>query len=783
MKQIKSQVYIIAVFALIALGSLGFVSWICGMAFRNTCVELQEQYIAVQVEDEISGIQTSVSFGKDIRSYYGMDEILSRISAVSQPPVEAVLTDASGQILYTTLQENEEGLYILGHIISRDYQEELGKITEKTDSAASLKCGDFKTMVFPMYKNGEEFLGHMIVAYRTDGLIPAGFESGGSGLLQVWAVLSALLALFFAVKRKTRNEQWYIRFMPVIIIMCGMLLYIVSLFNLYQDRYNAIITENASSSAGIVRESIDNLLDKGFDPQRIAEVSDYISQKVADNDSIGNISIGRVYYNSSDDAGSRSEDGVLHLPIEHTDLQMDIQLSRSYIEGRILTMTLTFAVIFVICLMITYELTYLGEIISVRMSAQFNRDCPQQYESMSSLIRLLSFASYTAIYTSMSYTAVIMRGWGAAVFGLSPGVSASLPLTVELSCIMLGSVVIQKVFKGERTGRMGIMIFPFLILGNLACTVAASPYVLIGLRAFCGIGFAFLKYWMNLLVAAGSRDAEGVRENCARLNGGLLGGITVGASLGAILAQAMGYQSNYYFTVLISVGVMAVMLLCVPFRFLDARRAPREEAAGPSGKKERIFTNAAVLKVLLLGCVPLNIGLMYVVAFLPVYMDNAGQSALATSYAYLVNGLSGVYLGVVMVSLLKKLPQKFCVVLAMLLGAAGLLVLTLNSGLAVILISAAVMGLFDGFGTPSVTGYFTGMPEIQKRDTAGMLTIFNSVGSGVQILCPMLYNVLIQPDGKTWLLRVFGMCYIGAAILFLLLMGGGKGLRLRPKEG
>lgn len=782
MKQIKSRVYIIAVFALIALGSLGFVNWICGMAFRNTCVELQEQYIAVQVEDEIRGIETSVSFGKDIGSYYGMDEILSRISAVNQPPVEAVLTGASGQVLYTTLRENDEGLYMLGHIISRDYQEKLGRITEKADSAASLKCGDFETMVFPMYKNGEEFLGRMIVVYRAESLIPAGFESGGAGLWQVWAALAALLALFYAVKRKAGNEPWYIRFMPVILIMCGMLLYIVGLFNLYQDRYNAMITENAECSAGIVRESIDNLLDKGFDPQRIAEVSDYISQKVADNDSIGNISIGRVYYNSSDDARSRSEDGVLHLPIEHTDLQMDIQLSRSYIEGRITVMTLTFAVIFVICLMITYELTYLGEIISVRMSDQFNRDCPQQYESMSSLIRLLSFASYTAIYTSMSYTAVIMRGWGASVFGLSPGVSASLPLTVELSCIMLGSVVIQKVFRGERTGRMGIMIFPFLILGNLACTAASSPYVLIGLRAFCGIGFAFLKYWMNLLVAAGSRDAEGVRENCARFNGGLLGGITVGASLGAILAQAMGYQSNYYFTVLISVGVMAVMLLCVPFRFLDARRGPGE-AAVRSEKKERIFTNAAVLKVLLLGCVPLNIGLMYVVAFLPVYMDNAGQPALATSYAYLVNGLSGVYLGVVLVSLLKKLPQKFCVVLTMLLGAAGILVLTLNSGLAVILISAAVMGLFDGFGTPGVTGYFTGMPEIQKRDTAGMLTIFNSVGSGVQILCPMLYNILIQPDGRTWPLRVFGMCYIGAAALFLLLMGGGRGLALRPKEG
>ncbi len=780
----KSRVYIAVVFALIALGSLEFVNWICGMAFRNTCVELQEQYISVQVKDEISSIETSVNFGKDIRSYYGMDKILNRISAVNEPPVEAALTDASGRILYTTLKADEEGLYILERIYSGDYRKELKRITDKTDGAAFIKCGGFKTMVFPMYKNGEEFLGHMIVAYQPGSLIPTEFETGQSGLLQIWAVVAVLLALFYWMKRKDRSEPWYIRFMPVIVIMCGMMVYIVGMFGLYQNRYNEIIAKNAASSAGIVRESIDSLLDKGFSPQRIGAVSDYISQKVADNDSIGNISIGRVYYNSSDHQNARSEDSVLHLPIENTELQMDVQLSQSYVQGRIMTMTLTFAVIFVICLMITYELTYLGEIISVRMSDQFNQDCPQQYESISSMIRLLSFTAYTAIYTSMSYTAVIMRGWGASVFGLPPGVSASLPLTVELFCIMLSSVVIQKVFKGEKTGRMGMMIFPFLILGNLACTTVSSPYALIGLRAFCGIGFAFLKYWMNLLVAAGSKDARAVGENYAKLNGGLLGGITVGASLGAILAQAMGYQSNYYFTVLICAGVMAVMLLCVPFKFLNARLGPVGDDCAGERKGERIFTNTAVLKVLLLGCIPLNIGLMYVVAFLPVYMDSVGQPALATSYAYLVNGLSGVYLGVVMVSLLKKLSQKAAVVLTMLLGAAGILALTVSGGLAVIMISAGLMGLFDGFGTPSVTGFFTGMPEIRSRDTAGMLTIFNSVGSGVQILCPMLYNVLVQPEGGTGLLKLFGMCYIGVAVLFFLLMGGRqKRLGVRLKEG
>lgn len=786
MKKIKGQIYMIIVFVLIALGSLQFVSWICGMAFQNTCVELREQYIAVQVKDLINTIETSVNFGKDIKSYYGMEELLGKISNMSDSPLEAVLVDESGEVLYSTLKNNDESKAILAELYSDQYQEEIENIKEvKADSLDTVDTGKYRTMVFPLYQNGESFLGHMIVVYQTDSLVTAENYSDQAALFRIWAVVAVMLIAFYGITQRSQNDQWYIKFMPVILIMAGMLFYIVNMFTVYQDRYNVIITENATSSAALVQDSIDSLLEKGFDAERIEEVSDFINQKVAANDSIGNISIGRIYYNTSDTPEVHAEDSLLHMPIAGTDMQMEVSISQSYINSKIINMTLTFIVIFIICLMITYELTYFGEIISVRMSKDFNTDAPRQYESISSLIRLLSFVSYTAIYTSMPYAAVIMRKWDASVFGLSQSVSASLPLTVELSLIMLGSVMIQRLFKNEKVNRVGIMIFPFLILGNLACTTASSPYILIGLRAFCGIGFAFLKYWLNTLVAAGSEDAKGVGVNYAKLNGGLLGGITVGASLGAILAQALGYQSNYYFTVLMSMAVMAVMVLCVPFKFLESRRKPVQQS-GETKKsgKESIFANPAVLKVLLLGCVPLNIGLMYVVAFLPVYMDNVGQSALATSYAYLINGLSGVYLGVVMVSMLKKMSQKGSVVFAMILGAIGILVLTLNESLVVIMVSAAVMGLFDGFGTPKITSYFTSMPEVQNQDTAGMLTIFNSVGSGVQILCPMLYNILIQPDGDTLYLLIFGICYAVVAVVFFLFMGDKKQWKpSRLKEG
>ena len=82
--------------------------------------------------------------------------------------------------------------------------------------------------------------------------------------------------------------------------------------------------------------------------------------------------------------------------------------------------------------MITYELTHLAEIISVRTSKEFNQETPEQKAAIGGQIRLLSFLTYTAIYTSMSYTAVIMRNWDATLFGLTKEISASLPLTAAM---------------------------------------------------------------------------------------------------------------------------------------------------------------------------------------------------------------------------------------------------------------------------------------------------------------------------------------------------------------
>lgn len=717
-KNIRDKILTGVIFAVLVFGGLQFAAWIGEMAFENTCIELQEQYIRTEVREIIRTIENSVNFGKELKNYYGMDEILHQVSVISKGNLKSAVLDEKGEVLYLSFEKSEENLRLLSQIYTDEAQQEVGEITDSNIEGEKISLDGWESLAFPICRGQGEVAGHFLVFYHQKDLVD---QSALPSPLMFWT---------------------------------------------YRDKYSAMIRRNAESAAVNIQGEVEELLEKGLPTERIDEVSDYLDQKAESNAAIESIAIVKSYYNSKKTVASR-DTAVLNRQVADGAVQLDVEVSQSYVKGKVMLMVFTFIAVFIICLMLIYELTRIARIVAVRLDGDFNRETKEQMGAVGSQIKLLSFLTYTAIYTSMSYTAVIMKNQGASLFGLSESVSASLPLTVELFAIMFSSMAVQKIFKNMNLNHLLFLVFLFLILGNAACITAESPYVLLGLRAVCGIGFGLLKYWLNSIVAAGSVDAEEVGRNYAQLNAGVLGGITVGASLGSILAQSMGYQFNYLFTGLLCLLIMVLSLVIVPWRMLNGRRKHSIEESGKQPVRiMEVLRNRSTLKTIFLGDIPLNIGLMYVVAFLPVYMDHMGQSRVAVSYAYLINGLAGVYLGAVVFRMLGRLSRKSACVVTLLTGAAGILILVSGSGIGVTLLSAGIMGLFDGYGTPSITSYFTDLPHVKKADTASMLTVFHGVGSAIQIVCPMLYSMLIQSDGGTGRLVIFGLCYLVSAILF-----------------
>lgn len=763
MKQFKNDVVTVLIFICLTFLGLEFVSWISRMAFENTCMELEEQYLTTEIGEIVGNIEDSINFGKTLENYYGMEEVLHQVCSLSEGNLKAAVLGPQGNPLYVSFQESQENRMDLAHLYTKAYQQELQAVTER---GAHLAAGQTSSLVFPVYESRAGLAGYLIVLYQDRALaIGENLAHTQTALFIVLEAVSVLLMLLLTSYR-VHSSQKMAQYAPAAVIMAGMSAYILFLFGSYQGSYHRLVEQKAVQSAACVQKRIEGLMEKGLDAGQLYRLDGYIQEREQAAQSISKITL--TVGSKAQDAGTSSKDGVIVFPLALGAAQMQVETNQAYIREKIRLMTLMFGAVFAVCMMVVYELTNLAGILSVRVSDAFNKQNERQAAGITSQLRVVSFLAYTALYVSTPYAAVIMRSWDASVFGLSESVSASLPLTAELFCILAVSAVIQKVFKGERLGRLLFFVFPFLILGNLACTAVRSPYLLIGLRAFCGIGAAFMKYWLNCAVAAGSMDEKAFRMNCGGMNAGLLGGITAGASLGAVFAQALGYQSNYFFTAGILTALAVWMMLTMPWKLLGQLQAEKSAAGDgqQSGSLAGVFENPRALSALLFGCVPLNIGLMYVVSFIPSYMDSIGQSAVAASYVYLVNGLFGMYLGVLILKILRKASLYLASSLALFLAAAGMLVLLAGQGLGVVMLSAGILGLFDGFGTPSITSFFTSL-SAGSADTAGMLTVCNMTGSAVQIFCPALYGLLVQTDGQTAYLAVFGIAYLAVAVLFM----------------
>lgn len=318
--------------------------------------------------------------------------------------------------------------------------------------------------------------------------------------------------MFYAAQERYSGRT--VRLIPVIMVMAGLLVQISVLFLDYQKQYEALIYENAGRLSEHMEDRVSDLMEKGLLPDQLSAISPYFEKKAAGNDVIWNIRIIHSYMDTADSLGRVDQDTILNPVKGDGSLDVLVKVNRRFITGQMGKMTASFAVIFIICMMVSYEVMKLIDIVKRKRAEP----------------------------------------------------AAAVSLDIKL------------------------------------------------LRGVCSLGFALFKYFMNSLVAAGSEGQESVSRNFALFDVGLLRGITVGGTVGTIVADARGYQFNYLFT---SVLLMAALIGAggiIPWDFIRQRRRLTVEKAKSAGiRNSVILRDKEVLKILLLGDVPLNIGLMYVV--------------------------------------------------------------------------------------------------------------------------------------------------------------------------
>jgi len=784
--------WFIFIFTALIIAAFLFVWWMSSSNFEGSYREITQQYYGVVAGQVVSELEASIKYGKSLDSFYNIESVFGKLTSLLPSHVRAAIINSSGEILYTSFDDAGDKESYMEVLKNPHVDAKLRGVT-KEQGYTAMSQDRYEIMIMPISDKSDAIIGSFTLIYPAEAisaeLKPQHMENLEiSVYILIVPVLILIIFLCFVPipndaqksekeyaendTNKAKRMRMLIFIVPALVVMLGIGVQSAIMYNQYQAKYKSAVTEGAQGILVYLQNSINNLNNKGIPYKKMYGLSEYLTSKAMNTSIIWNISI----YNTiadTEEALKREDTWSISAPLapeaEGGRMEVKIQISQEYMSRKMLNMLLVFLVTIVVSAVTIFEFIRLPDILIFRRSRQFNTGALVQYEKITGAIRIISFIVFMGMYSSMPFSVILMRQWDARIFGLSTDVSASLPMTLELLAVMLFSVIFARYKAGFKT--FIIAAGACIISGNVLCSMATGPMYVILSRVICGAGFAGIKHVLNAIVSSASGDSERTGLNIAGMNAGLLGGIMCGGSLGAVIANSMGIALTYMFTAGILLLFVVLILFIIPWKLLKQNmnsHAEKEEKS--SSGMLRMLLNTKVLRYLVMVTLPLNLGLMFIVAFIPGYIQKLGLPVILISYGYLVNGLVGIYFGPILANCLtKKLGRTFGVSLMLIMGGVAILVISIKPSIGIILLSTALMGLFDGFGSPVSMDYFIEMPGIKEKvGVSSSLAFLGVVGNATQMLSPVIYGwlMLMTTVADVNTLLILGLVYIAFALLF-----------------
>ena len=796
MKSSLMRKWLISTFTALIMAAFLFVWWMSSSDFEGSYREITQQYYGVIEVQVVNEVETSIKYGKKLDSFYDVNSIFGKLTTLLPSHVKAVITNSRGEILYTSFDSSADKKDYLAVFKNPHVLAKVENLSE-AQSYTSLVQDKYEIMMLPISDKNQTVVGSFSLIYPTAAinaeLKPERMETLRISLLVL--IISVLILIIFLSfvpipneteedpkdgreKNTTGSRRRHLMMImaPSLIIMIGIGVQSTIMYNQYQMKYKSALSEGSRGILTYIENSISSLHHKGVPYEKMRGMSEYLTTKVQETPILWNIRV----YNAIADTGealNRANIWGISAPLapeaESEKLELEIQISQEYLDRKMLNMLLQFLATLIVSAVIIFEVMRLPDILIFRRSRQFNTSSPEQYQKITASLRILSFLAFMGMYASMPFSAMLMRQWDARIFGLSTDIAASLPMTLELLAVMLFSMLFARFFNKAGLKTFIFAAGLFIILGNALCAIATGPYQLILFRGVCGIGFAGIKHVLNTVISLGTEGDERTGLNIAGMNAGLLGGIMCGGSIGAVITNSMGMSFTYLFTAgILLLGIIMILSL-IPWKLLqqNTQFVKAEKEKGFSGTLH-VLLNGKVLKYLLMVTLPLNLGLMFIVAFIPGYIQKMDLPVIIISYGYLLNGLVGIYLGSFLAKkLTEKLGRTQCVSVMLVMGGVGILVIGIWSSAGMILLSTALMGLFDGFGSPAAMNYFIEMPEIKNKvGVSNSLAFLGVLGNVTQMISPLIYGWMMLTPTVFGLnsLVILGAVFLvfGAAFLF-----------------
>ncbi len=770
MKKRKDTWIYLLILLVVAELSIIFVSTMGYLNYRTSALGLEEQVITRIETDSVSDLETAIGFGKSFENYYGMEDVFASFNNQINGTIPFVMNDKA-ELMYYDVSEGAQDA-ISKFIRTREF-------TRAEDGLAENNGGiikkDHQEMILTAIKPEGEIIGYFGCLY-SDRI----FEDSFRNLKKHIAIISAVIALLEAAAlaifvRVTRDDKWKEKHRRnsdrlfermIVILIMGVSILCLSGFtiNQFQSDYMDKMRDSVQISMHNLEDTVRRVQSQGVDLRTVDNLAGYIEERISGLTTVRSV---RITDHISEVRRTDEESDILSYVIdvneeENIKLYLEAELSTEAVQKEMQSIMLVLLSTMIILMIFVFELNNLIELFVAKTSGKKNQEQSLSEKQVGIALRFTGFLCSTAEYMCVPYAAMLIRESGEALFGLSVGMTAALPLTLEGLTQMGAMLFLPRIVKKFNVRVVLIFSTILMILSNVTAFSIGGALTIVLCRALAGIAYAGFKQVSNFLITNGYETQTGRSENISQDNAGLLAGATCGAGLGAILSANTGYASTFVFSAVLFAFYLLATLFLLPWKALSKKKAAEEEAKPVklSDIGRMIFSGEMLFYILVIG-IPLNIGVMLCVTLIPAICQTNGISSVMLSYCYIANGIAGIYVGPALVSTAKKffgIPVSIAFAFA--LTAVSIFILRLPPLVLMIVLSSMVLGFLDGFGTPMCTDQFMELNVVKNAVDESTALVFSVVLSYVLLtFAPMIAELMLLPDKG-----LFSPMLIGAAV-------------------
>ena len=739
MKKKLSYYRFLVIFILVSIPLVFLSSLLNVMSYSNMITEVYTNANLTSTSGAIQRINYSMSFGKTIEKFYGLEDLLTETLNISEDILNVSVINAKNKIISQAGATDAE---IPENIASVEY------VSNRSGIFCSAPIDSEHRIVLRLSQN---YVNKLTLDYVKSILLV-----GAAVLL---AVMLISFAIYYAISKNSVtggiSTQSFKTLLMTSLVLSQIALggYVLSNYtNEYQDSLNKM----AYIVSNVIDRDIESVVKQGIPFEEITGLEEYLQNIYGGIDEIVKIFVSDLQQGRSTTQNSFISNKIQVLDQDYY-INVEYKVNQELVNKNIINLLIEALILILVTILISIEMSLFIN----RPQSQREQEKIEAQKGLSpSGLRIFFFVLFLALGLDSSFVSIVSYQLFSKLSAASDFL-VSLPTTIGAVATIFGLLICLFVVNKIGMQKMIIAGIALAAAGSGACGFCDDLFKFSLARGVLGLGMAAL-ISSTKLCAIFEKDAALRVKLLATVAAGRIAGYSCGVVIGGLISE----RSSYSFVFILEAVLIAASVLLIGITNLKQSSKTGDNFSFYN--LLNIFRAPKVIVYMLLIIVPVYMASVFISYCVPLYGNEITLSQSIISGLMMINFMLSAYTSSVSSKLMIKwlgVQKSTFLYVAFIILSIGLF--AVYNTLVTVIISVILLGIADGFGLNVILEeIYIIKPDIDKVTATFLFLLASKIGEAV---APILVSTNI---GSGISKASAGLIYVlaGGMALYLLFL-------------